>query len=75
MMNHINSYFKDLYSEHPLLLFFFSQVEYTNQLLKICVDGNPDVEEITSLVDFGVNLDIADEVENFVFRCIHFSFS
>ena len=69
MMNHINSYFKDLYSEHPLLL-FFSQVEYTNQLLKICVDGNPDVEEVTSLVDFGVNLDIADEVENFVFRCI-----
>ena len=54
---------------------FFSQVEYTNQLLKICVDGNPDVEEVTSLVDFGVNLDIADEVENFVFKCIHFSFS
>ena len=33
------------------------------------------MEEITSLVDFGVNLDIADEVENFVFKCIHFSSS
>ena len=33
------------------------------------------MEEVTSLVDFGVNLDIADEVENFVFKCIHFSFS